>query len=77
MGLTCVIFHYIYIDKRYLVPTKFNLSYDIVSNKHRESNKLRNLPGLADSNVNKFETGRVVAVIVQDKIIGVLSWSEG
>ena len=28
IGLACVIFHYICIDKRYLVPTKFNLSYD-------------------------------------------------
>ena len=77
MGLTCVIFPYICLDKRYLVPTKFNLSCDIVSNKHRESNKLRDLPGLTDSNVNKFETGRVVAVIVEDKITEVLSWSEG
>ena len=75
MGLACVIFHYICIDKRYLVPTKFNLSYDIVSNKHRESNKLRDLLGLTDSNVKKFETGRVAAVIVQHKIT-VLSWSE-
>ena len=76
MGLACVI-HYICINKRYLVPIKFNSSYNIVSNKHRESNKLKDLLGLTDSNVKKFETGRVVAVIVQDKTTEVLSWSEG
>ena len=43
MGLACVIFYYIYINKGYLAPTKFDLSYGIVSNKRRESNKLKDL----------------------------------
>ena len=38
MGLACVILHNIYIDKGDLAPKKFNLTYDIASNKRRESN---------------------------------------
>ena len=38
MGLTCVILHNICIDKRDLVPRKFDLTYDMASNKRRESN---------------------------------------
>ena len=38
MGLACVILHNIYIDKGDLAPKNFNLTYDIASNKHRESN---------------------------------------
>ena len=70
IGLTCVILHNICIDKGDLVPRKFDLFYDIGSNKRRESNELRDLLDLTDSNVKSFETRRVVAVKVRDKITG-------
>ena len=40
------------------------LTYDIASNKCRESNELRDLPDFKDSNVKNVETGEVVAVKV-------------
>ena len=43
MGLACVILHIICSDKGDLVPRKFDLTYDIASNKRRESNELRDL----------------------------------
>ena len=64
MGLACVIPQNICIDKGDLVPRKFDLTYDIASNKLRESNELRDLLDLTDSKVKNFETGRVVAVTV-------------
>ena len=64
MGLACVILHNICIDKGDLVPRKFDLAYDIASNKRRESNELRDLLDLTDSNVKNFETVRLVAVKV-------------
>ena len=75
MGLACVILHNICIDKGDLVPRRFDLIYDIASNKLRESNELRDLLALKDSKVNNFETGWVVAVKVRDKITEVF-WSE-
>ena len=75
MGLACVILHNICIDKGDLVPRKFDLAYDIASNKRRESNELRDLLGLTHSKVKNFKTGRVVAVKVRDKITEVF-WSE-
>ena len=75
MGLTCVILHNICIDKGDLVPRKFDLTYDMASNKRRESNELRDLLDLTDSNVKNFETGRLVAVKVRDKITEAF-WSE-
>ena len=63
--------HNICIDKGDLVPRKFDLTYDIASNKLRESNELRDLLDLTDSKVKNFETGRVVDVTVRDEIIEV------
>ena len=48
IGLACVILHNIYIDKRDLVPRKFDLTYDIPSNKHSEPHELRDLLDLTD-----------------------------
>ena len=75
MGLTIGILHNICIDKRDLFPRKFDLTYDVASNKRRGSNELRDLLDLTDSNVKNFETGRVVGVKVRDKITEVF-WSE-
>ena len=75
MCLTCVILHNICIDKGNLVPRKFNLTYDMASNKRRESNELRDLLDLTDSNVKNLETGQLAAVKVRDKITEVF-WSE-
>ena len=75
VGLACVILHNICIDKGDLVPRKFDLAYDIASNKRRESNELRDLLGLTHSKVKNFKTGRMVAVKVRDKITEVF-WSE-
>ena len=75
MGLICVILHNICIDKGDLVPRKFDLTYDMVSNKHRELNELRDLLDLPDSNLKNLKTGLVVAVKVLDKITEVF-WSE-
>ena len=58
MVFACVIPHNICIDKGNLVPRKFDLSYDIASNKRRGSNELRDLLDLADSNVKNLQTGR-------------------
>ena len=78
MSLTSVILHNICIDKRYLVPIKFDLTCDIASNKRRESNELRDPLDLTNSNLKNFETGWVVAVKVRDKIAEVfLSEREG
>ena len=78
MALAFVILHNICIDKGDLVPRKFDLTYDIASNKRRESNELRDLLNLTDSNVNNLENERVVAVKVRDKIKEVfLSEGEG
>ena len=60
--------HNICIDKGDRVPRKFDLTYDIASDKLRESNELRDLLDLTDFKVKNFETGRVVAVTVRDKI---------
>ena len=75
MGLTICILHRICIDKGDLFPIKFDLTYDVASNKRRESNELRDLLDLTDFNVKNFETGRVVGVKVRDKITEVF-WSE-
>ena len=75
MGFTCVILHNICIDKGDLVPRKFDLTYDMTSNKPRESTELRDLLDLTDSNEKNLKTGRVVAVKVRDKITEIF-WPE-
>ena len=75
MGLAYVILNNISIDKGDLVPRKFDLTFDRASNKHRESNELRDLLDLTNSNMKNFETGRVVAVNLRDRIAEVF-WSK-
>ena len=75
MGFTYVIHHNICIDKGDLVPRKFDLTYDMTSNKPRESTELRDLLDLTDSNVRNLKTGQMVAVKVRDKITEIF-WPE-
>ena len=75
MGFTYVIHHNICIDKGDLVPRKFDLTYDMTSNKPRESTELRDILDLTDSNVRNLKTGQMVAVKVRDKITEIF-WPE-
>ena len=51
MGLAYSILNNISTDKRDLVPRKFDLTFGRASSKCRESNELRDLLDLTDSNV--------------------------
>ena len=75
MGFTCVILHNICIDKGDLFPRKFDLTYDMTSNKPSESTELRDLLDLTDSIVRNLKTGRGVAVKVRNKITEIF-WPE-
>ena len=41
MGLDCVVLHNLCIDKEDIIPRKFDLSYDHVTNKRRDRAELR------------------------------------
>ena len=69
-GLACVILHNICIDKGDLAPRKFDLIYDITSNERRESNELRDLLDLMDSDVKNYGNEPVVEVLTE------VFWSE-
>ena len=50
MGLACVVLHNLCIDKGDFIPRKFDLTFDHMTNKHRDRTELRDILHLTNSN---------------------------
>ena len=59
MGLACVVLPNLRIDKEDIIPRKFDLSYDHVTNKRRDRAELRDMLNLTNSRLKSHGTGRV------------------
>ena len=68
MGLACVVFHNLCIDKEDIIPRKFDLSYDHVTNKRSGRAELRDMLNLTNSRLKNYDTGRSEGVKVREAI---------
>ena len=75
MGLDCVVLHNLCIDKEDIIPRKFDLSYDHVTNKRRDRAELRDMLNLTNSRSKNYDTGRGEGVKVREAITNAF-WDE-
>ena len=68
MSLACVVLHNLCIDKEDIIPRKFDLSYDHVTNKRRDRVELRDMLNLTNSRLKNYDTGRGEGVRVREAI---------
>ena len=76
MGLACVVLHNICIDRKDIIPRKFDLTFDHVTNKRRDREELRDLLDLTNTNLkNYMDKGNGNGKKVRDTITQVF-WEE-
>ena len=68
MGLACVILHNLCIEKEDIIPRKFDLSYDHITDKRRDRAELRDMLNLTNSRLENYDTGRGEDVKVREAI---------
>ena len=68
IGFARVVLHNLCIDKEDIIPRKFDLSYDHVTNKRRDRAELRDMPNLTNSRLKNYDTGRGEGVKVREAI---------
>ena len=68
MGLACVVLHNLCIDQEDIIPRKFDLSYDHVTNKRSDRVELRDMLNLTNSRLKNYDTGRSQGVKVREAI---------
>ena len=68
MGLACVVLHNLCIDQEDIIPRKFDLSYDHVTNKRSDRVELRDMLNLTNSRLKNYDTGRSEGVKVREAI---------
>ena len=58
VGLACVVLHNLCIDKEDIIPRKFDLSYDNVTNKRIDRAELRDILNLTNPRSKNYNRGR-------------------
>ena len=66
--MCCIVLHNLCIDKEGIIPRKFNLSYDHVTNKRRDRAELRDMLNVTNSRLKNYDTGRGKGVKVTEAI---------
>ena len=68
VGLTCVVLHNWCIDKEDIIPRKFDLSYDNVTNKRIDRAELRDILNLTNPRSKNYNRGRGESVKIREAI---------
>ena len=63
-----IIWHNLCIEKEDIIPRKFDLSYDHITNKPRDRAELRDMLNLTNSRLKNYDTGRGEGVKVREAI---------
>ena len=75
MGLACVVLHNICIEKGDWIPRKLDLTFDDVTNKRRNSNDVRDLLDLINTDSKNYLLGKSDAIRVRD-VLKLKFWKE-
>ena len=68
IGLACDVLHNLCIDKEDIIPRKFDLSYDHVTNNGRDRTELRDMLNLTNLRFKNYDTGKGKGVKVREAI---------